>query len=434
MRNIFIWIIIIFLINLLFSSLVRAESASLYLSPSSGSFLVGSTFSVSIFVNTEGNEINVVWAELRFPPEILQVTQPTAGTSFITEWITPPSYSNEKGIITFKGGIPGGITTSAGLVSSITFRAVASGRAEVKFGKESKVLLHDGKGTDILTTVIDAKFDILVPPPEGPRVFSPTHPNPNVWYQDSNPVFSWEKEAGVTDFSWSFDQNPGGRPDGIGEGPETMISFSEVGDGIWYFHLRQKKDGVWGKTSHVAIRIDTTPPNDFTPEIKTYTKLIGYQTVVYFETTDDFSGISHYEVSIVDLTAPEPTRSFFTEQISPYKIPVKKPGKYNVIIKAVDKAGNTRTAEVRFRQISPLITHIEGRGLEIKGVLFPWWLIGIFGALLVLGIILVILYVLRKFIIFKRKTQSLEQEKRPESESEPPKDTQVSKNTGVKPL
>jgi len=94
-----------------------AGGASLYLSPSSGSFLVGSTFSISIFLNSEGNEINVVWADLKFPPEILQITSPTTGSSFISEWILPPNYSNERGIVSFRGGVPGGIITSAGLVS-----------------------------------------------------------------------------------------------------------------------------------------------------------------------------------------------------------------------------------------------------------------------------------------------------------------------------
>jgi hypothetical protein len=201
----------------------EAASAELYLSPSSGSFLVGSTFSVSVFVNTEENEINVVWADLKFPPEILQVTSPTAGTSFITNWIVPPNYSNEKGIISFRGGVPGGIITSAGLVSSITFRAVASGEAKIEFEEDSKILLNDGQGTDILTTKINGDYHIMVPPSEGPKVFSPTHPNPNVWYSDSSPTFSWEKEDGVTDFSFSFDQNPNGRPDGIAEGTETLL-------------------------------------------------------------------------------------------------------------------------------------------------------------------------------------------------------------------
>ena len=236
-----------------FFSTVEAQSASLYLSPSSGSFLVGSTFTVSIYVNTEDNEVNVIWAELGFPPDILQVTSPTAGMSLITEWLTPPNYSNERGVINFQGGVPGGISASAGLISSVTFRAISSGVAEIKFKDNSKVLLNDGKGTDILTTKINGEYYILVPPPDGPEVFSPTHPNPNVWYSDSSPTFSWEKEQEVTDFSWVLDQNPNGRPDGISEGIESIKSFIDIPDGVWFFHIRQREEEIWGKTSHIQV-------------------------------------------------------------------------------------------------------------------------------------------------------------------------------------
>jgi hypothetical protein len=378
----------------------KSASATIYLSPSSGSFLAGSTFTISVFLNTEENKINVVWADIKFSPEILQVTSPTAGASFITEWLTPPNYSNEKGIISFRGGIPGGISTSAGLVSSITFRAVASGVAEINFAKESKILLNDGKGTDILTSTIGGEYQILVPPPEGPVVFSPTHPDPNIWYSDSSPYFSWEKEEGVTGFSWSFSQNPQERPDGVSEGNETVTSYNNIQNGVWYFHIRQQKDGVWGKTSHVQVRIDTGPPKEFTPRVETYSRLIGYQTMVYFETTDDFSGVDHYEVSVIDLNESEAPRSFFTEEISPYKIPYKKAGKYDVIIKAIDKAGNSRENETRFRLVTPLITHIEGKGLEIKGIFFPWWLIIILTTLFLFLSIATIRLILKKI---KRK-------------------------------
>jgi len=374
----------------------QAASAFLYLAPSSGSFLVGSTFSISVFVNTDGDEINVVFAELQFPPDLLQVTSPTAGTSFITEWLAPPNYSNEKGMVSFRGGIPGGIVTSAGLVSSITFRVISSGQAKITFKEESKILLNDGKGTDILTNIIDGEYNLLVPPPEGPKVFSPTHPNPNVWYPDSGPAFSWEREEGVSDFSWSFDQNPNGRPDGVSDGADNQVSFPEVSDGVWYFHLRQKKGGVWGKTSHVQVKIDTSPPEEFTPEVKTYTRLVSYQTVVYFETKDNFSGVDHYEVSIMDLNLKESSRSFFTEVISPYKIPFKKAGKYNVIIKAVDKAGNIREGETRFRMMTPLVFHIEGRGLEIRGILFPWWLIFLIIFIILGGLVGAILWLIKR--------------------------------------
>jgi len=385
-------IIILFIVNLVFFfsfclvQPVRAAGASLYLSPSSGSFLVGSTFTVSIFVNTEGNEINLVWADLKFPSDKIQITSPTAGTSFITEWTIPPNYSNEKGIVSFRGGIPGGIVTSAGLVSSITFRVISSGEANIEFGEESKILLNDGKGTNILSVIRDGKYNFLIPPPEGPQVFSSTHLNSDVWYPDSSPSFYWEKEEGANDFSWSFDQNPNGRPDGISEGNQNEVSFSNTSDGIWYFHIRQKKEEIWGQTSHVAVRIDTTPPRDFNPRIETYTKLAGYQTMIYFETIDDSSGIDHYEVSLIDLNTPDSSHSFFTEEISPYKVPFKNAGKYNVIIKAVDKAGNSREKEARFRMVTPLFSHLEGVGLKIKEIIIPWWVIIviIFGGLFII--------------------------------------------------
>ena len=92
----------------------NAASTSLYLSPSKGSFTVGSTFTVSIYLNSEGNEINVVEADLNFSPDKIQVTAPTTGSSFVSEWLTPPSYSNTQGTISFRGGILGGINTSSG--------------------------------------------------------------------------------------------------------------------------------------------------------------------------------------------------------------------------------------------------------------------------------------------------------------------------------
>jgi len=116
--------------------------------------------------------------------------------------------------------------------------------------------------------------------------------------------------------------------------------------------------------------------------------------MVYFETTDDFSGVDHYEVSLIDLSTREPSRSFFTEEISPYRVPFKKAGKYNAIIKAVDRAGNIRESETRFRLVTPLISHIEGKGLEIRGILFPWWLIlmgiGIIGGGILAGVVFLV--------------------------------------------
>jgi len=346
-----------------------AGSATLYLTPSKGTFFVGSTFSVSIYVDTKGNEINAVEVDLKFPPDILQVTTPTAGESFISEWIVPPSYSNIGGKITFKGGIPGGIVTSAGLVSTITFRAKSPGLARVEFLESSKVLLNDGKGTPIFTTNFGGVYEILVSPPEGPKIFSPTHYDSDIWYSDSNPQFYWEKEEGVTDFSFNLSQNPQENPDNISEGDATLKSYGDVPDGIWYFHLRAKKEGIWGRTSHFPIKIDTTPPQKFELRVD-----LG-SGFVYFDTKDLHSGVDHYEVSILNISETPILSPFFIEATSPYKIPYKKSGKYSVIVRAYDKTGNIQTAEAKFQIISPTLSYIEGKGIQVKGILFPWFVI-----------------------------------------------------------
>ena len=184
------FIIIAAIFYFLLAPQALGESVSLYVVPSKGTFLAGSTFSLSLYVDTKGSKINALEVDLIFPPEVLQVTTPTAGKSFIAEWTAPPSYSNTGGTISFKGGIPGGIITSSGLVSTVTFRAKSPGQAWLKILKSSKVFLNDGKGTPIFTANIDGVYDILVPPPEGPEISSASHPDSDIWYSNSSPVFS----------------------------------------------------------------------------------------------------------------------------------------------------------------------------------------------------------------------------------------------------
>src|SRR3989344_4255829 len=114
---------------------VQAQAgAVLKLAPSSGTFYVGSTFDVSIVVDTGPQAINAVAVELRFPPDVLQIANPTAGSSIISLWTAPPTYSNEEGIVRLQGGIPSpGVKTSLGVVTTITVRAMRPGSASLVF-------------------------------------------------------------------------------------------------------------------------------------------------------------------------------------------------------------------------------------------------------------------------------------------------------------
>lgn len=366
--------------------LAEGEGASLYFSPYQGTFFIGTTFDVSVFVNTEGNSINAVQVDLEFSSDLLQVTSPTAGSSFISVWADQPFYSNKQGIISFKGGVLSpGIKTSAGLVSTISFRAKALGTAFISFSDSSKVLLADGKGTNILKSTAIGSYVLIIPPPEGPKLFSPTHPSLTTWYKNNNPNFFWQKDPGVTDFSYSLDQDPQGIPDNIPETEQNSITFNDVKNGTWYFHVKARTGGVFGGTSHYPLNIDTAPPQEFKIDIEAVSRITGSRFFAYFSADDLLSGMDYYEISAVNLSGLEKEiNPFFIEVVSPYRIPFEETGKYAVIVMAYDKAGNYTESRTILNIITPFVSY-DSKGLRVKDLFFPWWLVYI---VLLIGIVI----------------------------------------------
>ena len=382
-----ILLVLIIALVVLVPAVARGAGASLYFSPGSGSFFVGSTFDVSIFVNTGGENINAVLVNVLFDPKKIQVASPTAGKSFIGVWISQPSFSNINGTMEFQGGIPTpGVNTTAGLVSTVTFRVIAPGETTVQLADTCKVLRNDSYGTNALTSRSRGVYTLLIPPPEGPKVFSPTHPDQNKWYKNNNPTFSWEHEEGVTDFSYSFDQDPIMVPDSISDGNFTSVSYSAVEDGIWFFHVKAKKAGTWGGASHYSVQIDSSAPASFTPKVEPAAETTQRQPLVFFSTTDALSGVDHYTLKHIDITkdSTEEASGFFQEVASPYKLPALEPGKYLVVIRAYDVAGNWREGTVKI-QIFEGGFYVSWLGIHINQYLIPWWLI-----ILILIIILLI--------------------------------------------
>ena len=326
----------------------QGRGASLFLSPPSGTFLSGSTFDVSIFVDTRGVAVNSIELNLKFPPDKLQITKPSTGKSFISIWASPPIYSNEKGILSFSGGLPSpGINTSSGLISTVTFRARSSGTAKIEILSSSKVLANDGKGTNILQSIIQGVYVIKPKPPDGPSVFSQTHPDESKWYNNNNFVIGWEGERGVSDYSFILDSFPQTTPDNTPETKDSATAFETVEDGFWYFHIKARKMGVWGAPSHFLIRVDTTPPAAFKPKIDVFSAAISKRALVTFFTTDAFSGIDHYEVAVIDREYSASISSpVFVESESPYQLPRDTSENVRIIVRAVDGAGNIREATI----------------------------------------------------------------------------------------
>ncbi|KPJ71224.1 hypothetical protein AMJ50_02905 [Parcubacteria bacterium DG_74_3] len=381
---------------------VRATGASFSIFPQGGTFTTGSTFEISVFVNTGGSNVNAIQVDLKFDPDKLQVITPTKGISVIGKWIFPPSFSNTKGIINLQGGfLQEGINTSEGLVTVIVFEAISPGRTEIRFLDSSQVLVGEKEGINILTSVNRGIYDIIPAPSKGPRIFSETHPDQNSWYKNNNPTFSWERIEGAEGFSYKLDDDPLGEPDNTIDTPTNFISFEEVEDGILYFHLKAKKEKIWGGTSHYKVMIDSSPPLKFQPYLEPLTLTPGNYLLVYFETTDLLSGIDHYKARLADLSDPQDVVfSAWARQESPFRLSKDRKGIFEFQVRAFDEAGNFQEGKIQIKIVNPLLILASG-GIQIKGMFFPWWQVYFLAGMILL---------LTAFFIFsliKRKRESL---------------------------
>jgi hypothetical protein len=378
----------------------RAANATLSISPNSGTFMVDSTFDVSIYLDTQERSINTLELNLKFPPDKLQLVSSSTGKSIIGIWTSLPKFDNQHGTISLVGGIPGGINVSRGLVASFTFRAKAVGTAVIKF-ENSLVLLNDGFGTEIPTQNQNSVFDLVLPPPAGPIVVSETHPDQTRWYKQNSVSLRWGEEGGSEGFSYILSSNPIDIPDQISEGTRRNVVYQNLSDGRHYFHIRALRDGAWGGITHFAINIDATPPAEFVIDIIPSAKTTKRQPVIQFATSDASSGLDHYEIRVVPLNKPANVQDteFFIETQSPYVPSNLELGKYDIIVRAYDKAGNYREQIKRMEISNAIFQHISGEGVEIRSMfVLAWWQM----ILMALIIFLILLFIIWRLHLWHR--------------------------------
>ncbi len=372
-----------FIFSLFFVFPAQANaSASLYVQPVGGTFTLGGTFDVSVYVNTGGQAVNAVEANLKFSPDKLQVVSPTTGKSLVQVWVAQPTYSNEEGTIKFQGTVPTpGINTDAGLISTVTFRVRNVGTATVRILDSSSVLLNDGKGTDILGQTTDGIYNLVLPPPAGPVVTSRTHPDQGKWYPENSAVIEWAAPADAQGYSYILSEDIAAEPDNISEGFRTRVNYSDLSDGVYYFHIKALRHGVWGGITTYIFNIDKTPPAAFDIKFSPSAKTSNKRPIIDFITTDRTSGIDHYELKVIPLDPPlaytEQGQPFFFEATSPYSKEFAD-GRYEVIVRAYDAAGNYYQAQSRLTVTRPLFEFIISDGLRIGGgyvVAWPWLII-----------------------------------------------------------
>ncbi len=339
--------------------LYAQAAATLSLSPDSGSYAAGKTFTVSI-VTDSADPFNSVGAKLTFDKALLEVQSISKTASPFTFWPDEPAYSNTDGTLSFGGGGTAALTGKKSVLA-ITFKALKEGKATITYGTGS-VLAADGKGTDITGDKTGGAYDIGAksadppPPPPAPpadtgdgggsskpdlpNITSPSHTDENKYSSAPKAKFTWDLPPDVTAVRLTLDQSPSTTPVTNYDPAISDKEFDQLTDGPMYFHLRYKNDSGLGPTAHKKILVDRTPPEPFTMDVKTDAS--SSDVVIKFSATDTLSGVDHYELSVdggngIKISLAEVSIGFYT-------LSGQSPGAHSIKLNALDKAGNSTEA------------------------------------------------------------------------------------------
>ena len=369
---------------------LKARAATLTISPSSGSYQNGKTFFASVFVSSASEAMNAASGIISYPADKLEVLSVSKSGSIFSLWAQEPSYGS--GQVEFAGIVLNpGYKGSSGKIITINFKAKSTGEANVNFSSGS-VLANDGQGTNIISGLGSAKYNINVPAvgaqadesstpseragaPLAPKVSSAACADTQKWCFGNNPSFTWNLPAGTTGVSLLGDHYPGTDPGPRSDGLINSQTYKDVEDGVWYFHIKLRNSYGWGAVTHYKFQVDTQRPDYFNLSLAEEINPLDPKAKLLFEAKDSGSGISKYEIKI-DNNLP---KIWVDDGAHLYQTETLDPGKHTIVAKAIDGAENflTSSLEITVNPIeAPKITDFPeelttGETLIVKGQTYP---------------------------------------------------------------
>lgn len=350
-----------------------AYAATLRLSPDTGVYTTGGTFSVRVILNTAGEPVNASEGKLSFNSRQLSVVRVSRAGSIFNLWTQEPTYSNNSGTISFGGGSPSGYSGSAGTVMSVTFRALGSGTSNVEF-TEGSVLAADGQGTNVLTGMNGGSYTIsaktetpepeyIAPPntPSAPTIESSTHPDPNGWYQSKTAEVSWSLPSTVTSVRTLLDRSPSTIPTKVYDDPIRDLTIEDLSEGVSYLHVQFRNADGWGRVAHYRLAVDSEKPSAFTITQSEDRDPASPEQTLIFDVTDKTSPVRRFNVAI---DGNEPVEFIDESGSSTYTTKPLEPGNHNVVVEAFDAAGNSTVATYSFSIVAfdkPVFTEYPSR-------------------------------------------------------------------------
>jgi len=431
------------LVGILFLLPTSAFAANLVISPGTGSYSAGQTFTATVRAVPNGDNINAVEASMEFDSSVLSVVSVSKDGSAFSLWTTEPTFSNTDGTITFGGGSPSPFTTTSNILN-ITFRTLTEGAGAVSFS-DASVLAADGRGTDVYESSTPANYTVAAntapeptptptptptpdtgagndedsdeaiifgDPPRPPEIGSQTFLDPDVWYDVVDGVFTWtlpfDVDAVAIEISDNQENIPQENEDAIYDPAieEFVVNRENISDGVQYVSINFRNQVGWGAVTNRRLQIDTSPPEPFAINVETGTTQSSFPLLT-FEAEDKTSGIASYEMTIA---SNEPITITPGEAKLGYLLRDLEDGTYTVKVVAVDQAGNVRESSeavlITAGWIKPVEVLDEGSFWDFFSAL------NLFIFFLVVIIILQIIYFWYEHKNLKEKEEKLRRETR----------------------
>ncbi len=347
----------------------RAAGASMAISPSSGTYTVGETFTVAVRITSSSQAINAAEGTVSFPADLLQYKSVSKSGSIFSYWTTGPSGSSTR--VVFGGGLPTpGYTGAGGTVLRITFLAKKTGKATLALNG-ARVLANDGLGTNILTglggSTINVSSPSSKPSPSAPAPAKPEEQarptptltltpqeDPNAWYREQQATVRWSGTANRQGVSYTLTQDADTVPDEALEDDRGSTNVTLPSEGVWYFHLRARYENGWSAIARAALRYDATPPEPFTMNVTRDRGETDPSPTIELVPVDTLSGVARITLALDGGEEKDVT--------SPITLTVNDMGEHTAVVTVYDKAGNKRSNSVAFAVLGypvPVITEVD---------------------------------------------------------------------------
>jgi hypothetical protein len=401
-RFVLVFIIGFLMVGVFPARVFAAGEATFSITPPRLTVTEGEVFTMQVMVDPNQESLDTVRLFLDFSSNIVRIDEAVLNGDFGRS--SPGnSIDNEQGSFSYGGFTLEGPVTESGPFLLLTLTAQSAGEANLTVLDTSRLIRAgeeraNARGHESASVTVDPAAS---PVPEervetvvteegasqeqvfqtlaGIEVTSATHPDPDSWWPSTKVQMNWKPATGVTvnRYFLSFDNDPVKEPtESVGSDQTTTVQEAEK-EGIWYFHLAAElTDGSRTPTLHRSVKIDATPPNTIVPDLSERRLTEGGSIKVTFGTTDDLSGVDHYELSV--------NKQGFTPAESPVTMPDLEAGDYFVEVKAMDRAGNERygfdsfrvytkgVLEAEEKRTSLLITYVLAVAL-VFAIIYAMW-------------------------------------------------------------